>query len=240
MSKILSILLFSIVSIAAGQKVQIDTFKLKKSEQYKDLQSNKMNFPIIRSGNAKIDSLINTDSKNRFSSYEYPNEPFDSTLIKWAGDQIVYLDFKVTFNQQGILSFNVSAEGCGAHCTYATDYFNYSTTSGEWLIISDIMDTTGVFKEKVYDNKQRQYQQQKQELKELLNDPESGLDETSYEWVLEYYQDCENSFNLETFAVYPDRLEIIENCYLPNAIKNMMPFISLIYRNSEIEKYLKI
>tara|TARA_R110000868_G_scaffold314415_1_gene575339 strand:+ start:534 stop:1235 length:702 start_codon:yes stop_codon:yes gene_type:complete len=225
---------------ALGQSVQIDTFQLKESDRFKEIQSNKMNFPIVRSGDRKIDSLINTDLKNRFTRNEYPNATIDSTLFKWAGDGVIYLDFEVTYNENGILSINISAEGCGAYCTNWTDYFNYSTESGKWLTISDVIDTTGEFKIRVDKDKQLQYSEQKLELKEMLVDPESGLDKSTYEWAIENYEDCERKSNLESFAIYPDRLEIIEDCYLPNAIKNLTPIIELTYNLSEIEEHLKI
>ena len=74
----------------------------------------------------------------------------------------------------------------------------------------------------------------------MLVDPESGLDKSTYEWAIENYEDCERKSNLESFAIYPDRLEIIEDCYLPNAIKNLTPIIELTYNLSEIEEHLKI
>jgi len=230
----------SIGTIAFGQSVQIDTFRLEKSERFKDIQSDKMNFPVIRSDKKEIDSLINIDLKNRFTSNEYPNEALDSTLTNWAGDQIVFLDFEVTYNQNGILSINVSAEGCGAYCTSWTDYFNYSTLNGKVLNISDVIDTTGEFKTRVKKDKEEQYAEQKRELKVMLNDPNSGLDESTYEWALGYYEECEKNSKLESFAIYPDQLEIIEDCYLPNAIKNLTPIIELKYKFSEIGEHLKI
>ncbi len=175
-------------TFAFGQSVQIDTFRPEKSGRFKGIQSDKMNFPIIRSGNKVIDSLINTDLKNRFTDNEYPTDNLDSTLIKWAGDQIVFLDFKVTYNQNGILSINVSAEGCGAYCTSWTDYFNYSTLNGKWLNISDVINNEAEFKTRVDKDKKEQYAEQKQELKEMLNDKDSGLDESTYKWALENYE----------------------------------------------------
>jgi hypothetical protein len=227
-------------TITFGQNVRIDTLDLKKSEQFNELQSDKMNFPIIRTGNKKIDSLINSDLKNKFTSNEYPIESIETTLIKWADDRIIYLDFEVTYNQNGILSLNISAEGCGAYCTYWTDYYNYSVISGKLLNISEIVDTTGEFNTRIYKDKEAQFQQQKKELKEMLNDPDAELDQSTYEWALEYYENCENSFDLKSFAIYPDYIEIIKRCYLPNAIKNLTPFLSFKYKKSEIKKYLKI
>jgi hypothetical protein len=227
-------------TIAFGQEVQIDTLRLEKSERFKDIQSDKMNFPIIFTGNKEIDSLINTDLKNRFTDNEYPTDTLDSALIKWAGDQIVFLDFQVTYNRNGILSINISAEGCGAYCTSWTDYFNYSTSNGKWLNISDVIDNTIEFKTRVHKDKKEQYAEQKLQLKKMLNDQDSGLDESTYEWALENYEDCEKNSDSESFAIYQDRLEIIEDCYLPNAIKNLTPIIELKYKFSEIGEVLKI
>jgi len=240
MTKILTIILVFIGTIAFGQSAQIDTFRLEKSERFKDIQSDEMNFPVVRSGNKEIDSLINTDLKNRFTDNEYPTDNLDSTLIKWTGDQIVFLDFQVTYNENGILSINVSAEGCGAYCTSWTDYFNYSTSNGEWLNISDVIDNSAEFKTRVDKDKKEQYAEQKRLLKEILNDQDSGIDESTYEWALENYEDCEKNSDLESFAIYHDCLEIIEDCYLPNAIKNLTPIIELKYYFSEIREELKI
>lgn len=227
-------------TIALGQSVQIDTFLLEKSERFKDIQSDKMNFPIISSGNKKVDSLINTDLKNRFTGNEYPTDNLDSTLTKWAGDQIVFLDFQVTYNQNGILSINVSAEGCGAYCTSWTVYFNYSTQTGKWLDINSIVDTTGLFREMVSKDKKEQYNKARLELKEALNDSDWGLTQDEYDSAIEYYNECDNTFNLNQFALYPDSIEIIEECWLPHVMKPLTPIIELKYGFSEIGEYLKI
>lgn len=240
MRRILTTILVFIGTIAFGQSVQIDTFRLDGSERHKGNQSDKLNFPIIRTGNKEIDSLINTDLKNRFTDYEYPKEDLDSTLIKWAGDQLVFLDFQVTYNRNGILSINISAEGCAAYCTAWTDYFNYSTSTGKWLDISDVIDNITEFKARVDADRKEQYAEQKRQLKELLKDQNSELDESRYEWALKNYEDCEKNADLESFAIYPDRLHIIEGCSLPHAIRSMTPVIELIYKFSDIGEGLKI
>lgn len=227
-------------TVVIGQSIQIDTFRLEKSERFKDIQSKKMNFPIIITGNNQIDSLINTDLKNRFTDNQYPMYSLDSTMIKWAEDQIVFLDFQVTYNQNGILSINISAEGCGAYCTGWTHYFNYSTLNGNWLDISDVIKNPIEFKERVNKDKEEQFAEQKQYLREMLNETDSGLDKSTYDWAIESYKNCERTTNLESFSIFPDRLEIIEDCNLPNAIKNLKPSIELKYNFTEIGEVLKI
>ncbi len=223
-----------------GQKISIDTLFLPKGEKFTQLQNDKLKFPLVKTGNLKIDRLINKDLKNRFTNNEFPNSPTDSTLIKWADDQIIYLDFEVTYLKNGLISLNVSAEGCGAYCTSWTDYFTYSVTTGKYVTINEIIDTTGKFKNLVISDKDKKYDEQRIELKKMLLDKESGLDDDSYEWALEHYGNCDNSFELNSFALFSDHLEIIEKCYLPNAIKNLTPIIELKYNYVDISEYLKI
>lgn len=74
----------------------------------------------------------------------------------------------------------------------------------------------------------------------MINDKDSGLDDSTYEWTLENYENCEKNSSLESFAIYNDHLEIIEDCYLPNAIKSLTPIIELKYFFTEFGKELKI
>ncbi len=242
MKNFITILLVLLGINTFGQNVQVDTLsvKLTTSDSFKELQSENMIFPIIKTGNKEIDSLINFDLKNKFTSNEYPTDSIDSTLIKWAGDQIIDIDFLVTYNNNGILSLNISAEGCGAYCSYWTEYYNYSIATGKPLDISEVIDTIGEFKTRVLKDNKSQFKKQKIELKEMLNDPEAELDQSTYEWALEYYGNCENSFTLNSFSINQDFIEIIHSCYLPNAIKSLTPIIELKYKLNEINNYLKI
>ena len=227
-------------TIAFGQVVKVDTLRLAESEYFKDIQSDKINFPVVRSGDKRIDSLINRDLKNRFAGNENMIENVDSALSKWIADQIEFLDFKVTYNEKGILSINISAEGCAAYCTSWTDYFNYSTVNGRFLMISDIIDNLGQFNKKVILDRNLQYDNQLNELKVLANDPSMEIDETRYNWAKDEYSKCQQNFEIESFAIYPDYLEIIDDCHLPNAIKNLTPIIELKYYFTDIKDNLKI
>jgi hypothetical protein len=225
---------------SSGQGISIDTLLLPKGEKFNHFQNDKLKFPIIKTGNLEIDKLVNKDLKNRFTNNEFPDLPTDSTLIKWADEQIIYLDFHVTYSKSGLVSLNITAEGCGAYCTGWTDYFTYNLTTGKHVTINEIVDTTSQFKILVLSDKDKQYEEQKAELKKMLMDKDSGLDQDTYEWALEYYDNCDNEFALNSFALYADHLEIISICHLPNAIKNLTPIIELKYDYMSIKKYLKI
>lgn len=130
MKKSFTIVTVLLAGIAFGQQVSVDTFQFKKSEKIKDIGGSKMNYPLVRLADKEIAAAINTDIQQRFTRNGYLEASLDSMLIKWADDLIVFLDFEVTYQQNDILSLNISGESCGAYCTRWTDYFNYSTKSG--------------------------------------------------------------------------------------------------------------
>ena len=233
------ILLFTVWIAPFGQKISVDTFFIPRIEKFSTVHYDKLKFPLIKTGNLQVEKAINNDLKNRFTNYEYPNLTIDSSLSKWS-EGIIYLDFEVTYLKDGLISLNISSEGCGAYCTSWTDYFTYNYITGQFLTIDKIIDITGNFKSLVTTDKVKQYEQQKVELKEIFLDKNSELDEDSYKWVLEQFENCDKEFTLKSFALHTDYLEIIENCYLPNSIKNLTPTIILKYKYFDIKKDLKI
>ncbi len=234
-----TILLLTFGLTSFGQKISVDTLFIPRIEKFSNVQNQKLKFPIIRTGNPQIDNLINTDIKNRFTNNEYPDLSTDSTLNKWA-DGIIYLDFQVTYIKNGLISLSISAEGCGAYCTGWTDYFTYNYVTGQYVTIDHIIDTTGKFRNRIITDRNKQYEQQKKELKKMLLDKNAELDEDTYKWALEQYENCEKEFTFGSFTLHFDHLEIIEKCYLPNAIKHLTPIIELKYKYADIKEDLKI
>jgi len=241
MTRILTtILLLTFGLTSFGQKISVDTLFIPKTEKITHFQNDKLKFPIFKTGDLNVDNIINKDLKDRFTNNEYTDLPTDSTIIKWADEQVIYLDFEVTYIKNGLISLNISAEGCGAHCTAWTDYFTYNYMTGQYLTIDQIIDTTGNFKTRVVADKNKQYKQQSSELRERLTDKETGFDKETFDIVIEYYLECSKSFHYKSFALHKDYLEIIENCYLPNVIKSMKPVIELKYKYADIKKDLRI
>lgn len=215
---------------------------IPKNEKLADISNYTAQFPIIRTGNLDVDNAINTDLKNRFTDYEYLDLSTENTLMQWAEPHLFYLDFKVTYIKNGLISLHITAEGCGAYCTTWTSYYTYSLTTGKYVTLKEIVDISGKFNDIVVAQKDKQYEEQKAELKKMqLNSAsELGEDVDIYPWALEYYENCDQDFELSSFALYPDYLEIIETCYLPNTIKSLTPIIELKYQYADIQEFLKI
>lgn len=221
-----------------GQSVQIDTLKFSKEEE--SANSQVLRFPVIKTGNEKINAEINRYIKKRFAENEWNNPITDSIFIREIRESLTSLDFEVTFNKNGVLSFNITAEGCGAYCTTWTEYFNYSISTGKRIEVNDIIDLSESFKEKVLQDMRLQYSREKSALKKMRDDANSGLDEETYTWALEYYEGCESSFEVIDVALHSEYLEIIHECHLPRMIMALTPVIELKYKYYGIKEYLKI
>jgi hypothetical protein len=226
------ILIISLNSFS--QTVKIDTLHFYKSEQNTS-PLDKLIYPIFKTGNKKIDSLINFDLKNKYTYNEAPNLSINKTLKQWIGDQIGYINFNITYNRNNIISFNIETEGCAAYCTYWKSYFNYNTKTGKSIKIDSLLKLNN-FKQQILDKKNEQFENEIKQLKELFK--QKDIDKNEYDWVYEYLNKCKNDEELEDFSLNENHIEFIETCSLPNAIKNMTPAIDLKYKYNDIREYL--
>lgn len=223
---------------AFGQGIQVDTLMLESSEKAEGFSGKTLKFPLVRTGNLALDSLISRDLVNRLTSNEDQNESLDSALIKWTSNGIVDLDFGVTYNNHGILSLNMGIEWCNAYCDYWREYFNYSTTSGKWLAIDEVIDISGELGLKIQRDKDSQYQYHIDELGKLLKEGE--IDKEEHDEILERFVECDRNFMPEAFSIQNDTLKIVETCWLHHSFKPLIPTIEMKYTFEEIQSYLKI
>jgi hypothetical protein len=240
MKNTLIILCIFLGSFVFGQKAEVDTFNLILSDPFGGSQDGGLYFPIIQTGNNQIDAQINTDLKMRFTDTEPSTESLGVTLDRWGGSQLVELDFGVTYNQNGILSFYINSTGCDGNCYSGTDYFNYSTVSGKYLEFSDIIDLTEEFKSFVNKDKAVQFVQQKAGLKDKIIAAEMEFDQEEYDYLMSEIENCEGDVYFQSFILYPDALEIFNECDFPSAIAYFSPDITLKYSISDIQKFLKV
>ncbi|MBI1288657.1 MAG: hypothetical protein GC178_13895 [Flavobacteriales bacterium] len=216
------------------QTVRIDTLHLIGSQEYNFLVRDKLYYPIIRTGNEELDSLLNTDIKDRFTYESFKGLPVETSIVEWSKEQITFTDFKVSYNANGILSFTINAEGCGAYCTQWTDYFNYSTVKGVALRLTDVIEISPEFAQELQENRKNQFDKARSDLTELFADTSFGLDTMSYHWAMEQYDNCETRIEYDEFVLYPNHFELITPCTLPHAIRNLSPSIHLSYPYADV------
>jgi hypothetical protein len=241
MKRILITILLSIVVIYAfGQKAKIDTLLIPTHIISKDFAVSELKFPLINTGNSKIDRLINDDLTKRFTGNQFPSLTIDSMLLSWVNQSIAFLDFVVTYNRNGLVSLNITAEGCGANCTSWTNYFTYCLITGKLITINEVIALTDSVRYNINSEKDKQFSTQKSELKKIFLSEESEIDYDTYSLALEYYKTCNKSFEINDFALFEDYIQIIHECELPRMIRHLAPTITLKLTYDEIKEALII
>ncbi|UTW62481.1 hypothetical protein KFE98_21200 [bacterium SCSIO 12741] len=196
-----------------------------------------LNFPVIETGDSAVDANINQHLKKDFLGVDSVEIDLQQALDTWI-DGVDFLDYEVTYDQYGLLSLLISAEGCGAYCTSWSEPYVFSTYSGKEVELYDFMDTTR-FIPFLREQVNNRYTFARYTIKHYLGDSLTGVDTTDYEWALEVYEQCQKDFYPDDFLLYDDRIEILAPCPMPNAIKTLTPLVDLSYSRYDLSPYLK-
>lgn len=213
---------------ACEHKVRVDVIEWGDAK--------KVRFPVIRTGDAKTSDKINQDLKVRFFGDESANLTTDSALKRWVSELSGEVDFEVTYLEKGIASLNLNKCGCGSFCTCETSYFTYNTNTGEHLGVGQIVDTVGEFRSRVLADRKSLYEKGRMAFLQELGESESDVSQ----WEKNEYDACAESESMNSFALYPDSLVILDPCQFPRAIQAVQPDFPLTYRLAEIRQHLRL
>jgi len=221
-----------------GQVITIDTIFLPPSTEMNNGQ--RLHYPFFKLADPLVEDRLNSNILKTYVGEENMGKgiPIKKTLKNWAMEMVAWREFEITYQSDSILSFQIFTEYCGAYCTTTTNYFNYSLITGAPLSLWQVVDSTSGFREIVQKDFEIKVRENLDELNSLLNDSVAPIDSTMYARALEYYMSCSNNYIPEKFVLDQQRLRIVGNCYLPNAIKNLTPDFSLFYLYSELNKFL--
>ena len=105
--KKIQITLFLFTLTSFSQEVKVKTMILPKSIRNITLDDTDslLKFPGIKTRNFEVENAINTDLKKRFTKTESKNLSTDSILIDWANKRMFGLEYEVTSNKNGFISF---------------------------------------------------------------------------------------------------------------------------------------
>ncbi len=217
-----SFLLFSCQKSTVSSKLQdtvkVDTLKIKSRNINNDIII--LHFPKIKTGKKKIDLKINGDLVNKFTDNEYSQLSPENALKERAKDGIVSVDFTVTYNKNGLISFFINSEACLAYCSSWTEYHTYSVHTGEYQSIDKIIDLSDDFINKISSDFALLYQEELKELALIHKENPGELDDETYKEVISIYNDCQREIEMDDFLLYPDHLQIIDNCELSHVLNN--------------------
>lgn len=232
--------LFFVLSVlpwcSFGQRIPVVGYEFVPSSE----AAISFRYPVLFTGDSVIDHTIDQDLKTRFLGDEYAAVPLDEALARWASDIIVYLDYQVHYASEDLVSLSLEYEGCGAYCSFSRSYFTYSLRDGRWLALVDVVKLDSDFLQKITADKDAAFEVGFENMVALLSEEGADLDKDTYEWAKGYIENCRQDFSPYEYLLHKDYLEIFAPCFLPNAIKNLSPHISLKYLYKDLEGQLKM
>jgi len=240
MKNLLLIVPLLLALCCTGQKASFNEIKLRPAKRNFNTQETTIIFPIVVTGNASTDKLINAQVKTDVFYLE-DTIPATRDILKEniEDNGLINLSYKVTFNKNGLLSFFIDAEGCGAHCSSWKTYFNFDLKTGKKIPVDDLFlqNKTDSFKNMVRENKINALKKYKEEEKD--NFINKTIDSVEYEWSISLVdENCINSISIENFSLLDGVIEIIDPCEFPNAIRSQQPYFELKYAYKNIEESL--
>ena len=132
MKIVLLILSFYLTIDSYEQKASFKEIKLAPNPKYYNTKKATIIFPIVVTKNAQIDELINSRIEDDMFQLEGEKQSIRNVLDEHINDYgLINLSYEVTYNNFGLLSFSIYAEGCGAHCSSWQTHFNFDLVSGE-------------------------------------------------------------------------------------------------------------
>lgn len=194
-------------------------------------------YPLVKYHDKKTEKKINDEvALQLLGSVVKDGSDLDEKL-EAEGDILYQLYHTVTYNKDYVLSFNIFMEGCGAYCSSMISYFNFDLTTGKPILWPDLVtaNKADTFETIVKDRMRR----------EMTEFAETGLDSvvvsdsTAQDWIRESFDFCLNSLGIYGFAIYPGRIDFVNQCDFPNAIKAYTPENIFPYHFKELAPYLK-
>ncbi len=223
-----------------AQKASFKELKLLPNPKYYQTTEPSIIYPIIITGNQRIDSLINSQIKNDVLLSENESQPLEKCLMEYINDYgLTDLSYNITYNNYNLLSFSVFYQGCGAHCTSSNTYFNFDLSTGKKVSINDIIlqDKIDSFRNIVQTDKRDSLNKYKIEEKSFIGSDD--IDSATYSWIIsEVNENCINEISMENFSVSHNSIEIFDPCEFPHAIRSEEPDFELKYSYSSIRRFI--
>lgn len=222
-----------------GQTITFREIKFTPNSRYYKTTKKTIIYPIVVTSNKRVDSLINFQIKNELFSPGDEKQSINKTLVENINDGLINLSYEVSYKKNGLLSFSIFSEGCGAYCSSWETYFNFDLKTGKKLSITDLINENKLdsFYNIVFADKVKYLRVYKEEELSMLK--QGDVDSTTYDWALEQVDsNCIKDVKLEDFSFSSVSLEIKDTCEFPHAIRSQQPTFELKYTYTSLSAFL--
>src|SRR6478735_11357977 len=214
------------------------------------INSNKIIFPVIVSGNAMLDKKINNYIQGSFREYEASyfsssaSAGLDSCMEPMSACGLINMKYTVTYNQKGILSFAIRYEHCGANCWTAYNFYNFNLSNGEVITLQNIINpaTYNQAKYILLDQKREAINTFLKQLNDSIQSdntiPESEREE-AYSPLKRTVESCKYELYLNSFQIHKDKLVFYDECFMPTPFRYLGPEYKLTLYYNQHPVYFK-
>ena len=235
--KFLLLFIFPFFNQAFAQTVTFREIKLRPKSAFYNINETTIIYPLVITNNKRVDKLINDKIKSETLNADGKN--VRQALNEHISEGLINMNYEVSFKKYGILSLNISGEGCGAYCSTWYTYFNFDLKTGESLSIGNLIleNKLDSFKKIVFADKLKVLNKYKEE---ELNYKGNDIDSVTIQWAIEHVdENCIGHVQLDNFSLSDLSIEIMDPCEFPHAIRSQEPAYELKYSYRFMQPFLK-
>ena len=234
--KIVTLMLLFCVYAVADAQVKVNEIRLKFGSEYHKAKEPDVIYPVVSTGNNKVDDKINFSIIHELTSDDSIKD-ISKALYFAMNDGLSELDYNITLNTKDILSLRLNAMGCGAYCESYFLYFNFNLKTGDRISINEVIDDVDSFAKIVLGDKLKAINADRKEKDSLL--AANVIDTSTYKFVMDYVSEhCMKEVRIDKFLLYKTFLEIIDPCQFPHAVQALQPLYELKYSYKKIKRLL--
>jgi hypothetical protein len=199
MRPLLIIALFFLPFVASAQRAAVKDM----TEVNPKFSNNKYVFPVITVGtNKKVTDKINHSLRADYLQIDSPKIKKSIFENVWSTEashvaKISDISYEVLCNDNYLLSFSISAEGCSTYCENYTTYYSYDLKTGNRIHLDTLLSANGQkwFLQNLNSYKKKLITEKIAAIKDTLQNPSIRTrtdDKAYYEGMKYLYETCVN------------------------------------------------
>jgi hypothetical protein len=192
-------------------------------------------YPIIKTSEPKIDEKIN-NTFFKSVSYYY-GSGFKKLPVHLMIDSFVYygmttLNYVISHNNNGILSFNVESYHCGANCWLNQYFYNFDLSTGKLFLLSDIISqkNASLLYKKLLKDKQHQ-------IDSFINSVKQEFDNSEFKDITDWINTCKDSVYMDRFKIDSSGIVVFNKCYFGTIFRGYEPEIWIAVKFKETPEF---
>jgi hypothetical protein len=237
--RILILSFYFLLNASYAQKASISNIILWPDSLLSNNHNDSIKYPVVQIANSTVSNKINQTIRREILLDEDPKKGIKDALYQAASKWLITLEYEITYNNHGLLSITLIAEGMGAYPSTSYIYLNFDLSTGSQIKGADLIksDKLDEFRKMVLSDKKDSLSEYLKEEQKMLKNNE--IDSSDWESITDIVQnDCLNTIDIDKFRIKKDLLEVMDDCELPHFISGLGPTYHLRYPIKYLSNFL--